>query len=228
MLFTVKVVTAVSCLLTSVVVKPSFPRWILFMGILPTVTLIKPTTGSVLGDYFLACAVVATILTASDFIFLSQPQREFHWVRQREASIENASLGARVRWGVRLLSSLRGVGWSHEPDIFHPDVPLGTSRLSFVAKKVPATLLWALKVDLSALYIMHCPTVMEGVPFAARPWHGKLADMFFWVLAIQSNAEFVHSAISLTSVTLHLSRPEDWSSGWGYWRDAYTLRRFWG
>ncbi|KAF9024661.1 hypothetical protein BDZ89DRAFT_115711 [Hymenopellis radicata] len=131
--------------------------------------------------------------------------------------------------GLRLSTSLRSVGWSNEPNVFRPRAVPGTLRTSFIAKKVASMLRWAVAVDAATMYVMQCPAFMkEGVSFALRPWYWKPVDMLFWVTMVEGNAVLVHGAVTLISVALHLSRPEDWTHSFGYWSDAYTIRRFWG
>ncbi len=222
---------AITSLTTSLIVTPSIPRWVFFVGsAVPCLYLLTTTTGSEVVDYLMAFAMVLFILTASDLILLSQPQRDRRWARQHNVEpIEKASIGARVKWGLRLSSSLRGVGWSNEPKVFRPRATPGTPRTSFIAKKVVSMALWAVAVDIATLYVMQCPAfVKDGVSFADRPWYWKPVDMFFWLTMVEGNAVLIHGAISLLSVALHLSRPEDWTHSFGYWSDAYTLRRFWG
>ncbi|KAF9024668.1 hypothetical protein BDZ89DRAFT_1114574 [Hymenopellis radicata] len=106
---------AVFYLFSSLVVKPSFPRWIFFVGTLSTLYLYTTTAGSAVVDGVLAVAYMWFLLNASDLILLSNPQRDFRWIRQKEVHIENASLTERVKWALRLLSSPGGVGWNFQP-----------------------------------------------------------------------------------------------------------------
>ncbi|KAF9033406.1 hypothetical protein BDZ89DRAFT_1062878, partial [Hymenopellis radicata] len=199
---------AVACLVGSLVVKPSFPRWIFFIGSLSMTYLYTTTSGSMGFDVAIAPCGIWFLLTASDMILLSEPQREFRWVRQKQTEIENAPFGARLQWGLRLFSSMRGVGWNFEPKIFRPRAARGTSRISFLMKHVGAFFLWLIARDIATLYVGQSPAfTKEGIPLTGR---------------------LVHSLVCLVSVTLHLSRPEDWTHSFGYWGDAYTIRRLWG
>ncbi|KAF9027338.1 hypothetical protein BDZ89DRAFT_1067007, partial [Hymenopellis radicata] len=222
---------AITSLTTSLIVTPSVPRWIFFIGsAVPCVYLLTTTTGSEVVDYLMAFAMVVFILTASDLILLSQPQRDRQWARQHNSEpIEKAPIGARAKWGLRLSSSLRGVGWSNEPKVFRPRATPGTPRTSFIVEKVVSMAMWAVAVDSATLYVMQCPAfTKDGVSFGQRPWYWKPVDMLFWLTMVEGNAVLIHGAVSILSVALHLSRPEDWTHSFGYWSDAYTLRRFWG
>ncbi|KAF8909522.1 hypothetical protein CPB85DRAFT_1253557 [Mucidula mucida] len=220
---------AVACLVGSLVVKPSFPRWIFFLGTLSMTYLYTTTSGNMGFDVAIAPCGIWFLLTASDMILLSEPQREFRWVRQKQTDIEKAPFSSRLKWGLRLLSSMRGVGWNFEPKIFRPRAARGTSRMSFLAKHVGAFFLWLVARDIATLYIGQSPAfTKEGIPLTDRPWYWRLPDTFFNVMAIECGVVLVHSLVCLVSVALHLSRPEDWTHSFGNWGDAYTIRRLWG
>ncbi|KAF8910299.1 membrane bound O-acyl transferase family-domain-containing protein [Mucidula mucida] len=225
-------VFAVLCLTSSlVVVKSSIPPWLFFVAALvSSVYLSTTTTGSMAADYPMAFGIAWFVLIASDYIMLSDPRREFQWARQKGKDIENAPLLARVEWTVRLLSSPRGIGWSQEPvGLFREKPAPGTSRISFIIGRAVSVLRCMLTIDVASLYLRHYSALVEGgVPLEERPWYWAMVDQFIWALLIVSNAEFCHTIISLVSVALHLSRPEDWTHLFGYWSDAYTIRRFWG
>ncbi|KAF9024655.1 hypothetical protein BDZ89DRAFT_1068917 [Hymenopellis radicata] len=222
---------AVFCLFSSLVVKPSFPRWIFFVGTLSTLYLYTTTAGSAVVDGVLAVAYMWFLLNASDLILLSNPQRDFRWIRQKEVHIENASLTERVKWALRLLSSPRGVGWNFQPKgrVLRPRPAPGTSRASFLVNQTGIFLLRVLIIDMCGLYIRHSPmSPTNGISFTERIWYWRLIDLSIWVAQVQAGLAIVHSIVCLVSVALHLSRPEDWSEWFGSWTDAYTIRRVWG
>ncbi|KAF8909539.1 membrane bound O-acyl transferase family-domain-containing protein [Mucidula mucida] len=226
------IIFAVFCLASALVVKPTsrFPRWLFFIGTLPTAYLYTSTTGNIVGDVVLACCILWFILTASDLILLSNPQHDFRWIRQREVPIESASFGARVKWSLRLISSLRRVGWDHEPqNVLRPRPVPGTSRTLFLVRQSFKMLWWILVMDGTTLCIRQSPAFKkDGMSFTARPWYWGVTDMFFGALTIESSMIVTHGMVCLVSVALHLSRPEDWAPAFGYWGEAYTIRRFWG
>ncbi|KAF9027353.1 hypothetical protein BDZ89DRAFT_813231 [Hymenopellis radicata] len=132
------------------------------------------------------------------------------------------------KWGLRLSSSLRGVGWSNEPKVFRPRATWNSSH--FVHRqesRVNGYVGGRCRYRHSVRYAV--PSIHEGRCIVwERPWYWKPVDMLFWLTMVEGNAVLIHGAVSILSVALHLSRPEDWTHSFGYWSDAYTLRRFWG
>ncbi|KAF9011676.1 hypothetical protein BDZ89DRAFT_1077549, partial [Hymenopellis radicata] len=206
------------------------PPWLFFIGaLMSSAYLLTTSTGSIAADYPMAFGVAWFVLMASDFTLLSHPHHELQVGPPEEDAIENAPLSARVQWVLRLFSSPRGVGWSHAPKLFRPTPAPGTSRASFVLGRVASMFRCMLTVDVSSLYLRHYSTLVHGgLSFDERPWYWTMVDLYVWALSVVSNAVLLHSILSLVSVALHLSRPEDWTHLFGYWSDAYTIRRFWG
>ncbi len=212
------------CVALSLIVRPTFARSTLFF---PTAAsalyLLSTTTGNAPRDYVLGFVCVSCIMTASDYMLISEPQRDFRRAGQRK-SIETAPLWDRVKWGFKLWSSIRGIGWEHEPKVFPPRTP----RTCFLGRQIFGILKWTIVWDLATLYGRQCPTfAREGISLRERPWFWQTVDMFAWVMISMANVNICVAVFSVVSVTMRFSRPEDWTSSFGNWSDAYRLRRFW-
>ncbi|KAF7360704.1 MBOAT-2 domain-containing protein [Mycena venus] len=115
-----------SLILLSVVVRPSPHRRLFFVPILLlTAYVFGCTTGTFNGDYYLGATWFPWFFFASDYILLTDVQRTLRQVPLKHASttragevevpIEKAPLWRRLRWGISLLMTPRGVSWVHEP-----------------------------------------------------------------------------------------------------------------
>ncbi|KAF9024034.1 hypothetical protein BDZ89DRAFT_142049 [Hymenopellis radicata] len=218
------------CIALSLIIRPTFARSTLFFPTAASaIYLLTTTTGSAPHDDMIGFVYVSCIMTASDYMLISEPQRDFRRVGQREESIETAPLWDRVKWGFKLWSSIRGIGWQHEPNVFPRRAAPGTPRVYFIGRQIVGILGWMIVWDLATMYGRQCPAfAKEGISFRERPWFWRTVDMFVWVLMPMANANISVAVFSVVSVTMKLSRPEDWTSSIGKWSDAYTLRRFWG
>lgn len=215
-------------LFLALVVRPSPHRWILFTPIagISCYLVFFTTSGIVTSDYALGSVILAFLCIASDYVLLTDVQRE---LRAASHSQPPHSLWSRIRWAAQLFASFRGIGWEHEPTSFIRPRPRPSSRAAFVASQLLWAVWYILLFDLANLYSRWNPSFAKGGPsLAAFGWFWRSLNIFGWVVPAVTQMSIQHTLSSAISVATRTSDPKDWPHWFGFWSDAYTIRRFWG
>ncbi len=221
--------TTLISLPASLIIRPNPYRWILWVSIVVgDAYLAFTTTHHPVVDYFLGSVYAGSILLGSDYILLTEPQKELRLRGQKEA-VDSAPLSERFRWGFRLWSSLRGVGWTHQPSRLGAPVSPDTTRLAFIRRRLLVVALNVFLLDAMSIYNRANPAFLgDGISMADRPWLLRYVDLLAWVWTSQAQMRILHGIVSVVSVLSGLSVPRDWVDPFGSLLDAYTLRRLWG
>ena len=217
-------------LLVAHAIRPSPYRWMLWPVIASIICLslsmLSPTyylaTTDAIRIIFLAC-----IFIASDFILLTDVQRELHLANQR---VPTSNLGPwdRLSWGLNLFFSTRGVGWNYEPKYVLPPHPRAT-RLRFLTIRFCELALRFFIADLANIFIRTNPFFApESPPCVQQPWLWRIWGLCLFTISFHANVILVHTMSGMVCVGSGLSNPEMWPHIFGHWADAYTVRRFWG
>lgn len=173
------------------------------------------------------CVSMLYIFVASDFILLTDVQRELRRVGQQEP-ISNSGFLARFKWGLKLFFGPRGVGWTHEPRLILSTHSQST-RLQFLLSQ----LCWlggcVLIHDVSSILMRADPFLAKyPPPFAEQPMRWRFWGVALFTISSTINVSIIHIATSIVIVGTGLSQPDMWPPFFGKWTDAYTVRRFWG
>ncbi|KAK0474139.1 membrane bound O-acyl transferase family-domain-containing protein [Armillaria luteobubalina] len=221
--------TTLVSLPASLIVRPNPYRWMLWVSIVVgDAYLAFTTTHHPVVDYFLGSIYAGSILLGSDYILLTEPQKELRLRGQKDA-VDSAPLLERFKWGIRLWFSLRGVGWTHEPNRLCAPVSPETTRLAFIRRRLLVVAMNVLLLDAMSIYNRANPAFLgDGISMADRPWLLRYVDLLAWVWTSQAQMRILHGIVSVTSVLSGMSKPGDWVDPFGSLLDAYTLRRLWG
>lgn len=218
------VLLALSCslLVAGLTVKPSSHPWIFFLPIL------------ILNGYLYVHApenveVVANsliLVTASEYLLLTDAQHELHKVGQKEP-ISSTSFWSRLKWSVQLLTTPRRIGWAHEPKSAIPSSNL--QRGKFILFRLTRTLLYMLLVDVATFIAKINPSFKKTAPSSAEQsflWHSS-SILLFLAMSMPVLAIVMNLLPSIICVATGISEPNDWPYLFGKFGDAYTVRRFW-
>ncbi|KAJ7197408.1 membrane bound O-acyl transferase family-domain-containing protein [Mycena pura] len=222
---------SLSCLLTSTIVRSRSLQWTVFLLILTTNTYLAfSTTGDVVSDYFIGSVLVSGVLTVADYALVTDIHRDFRLVGQKGAIPDTAPLSERFKWGFRLFMAPRGIGWAHEPQgIFRSRAALDTPKSSFLLRQVAMMGYYVLLSDIASIYNRTSPVLRAGgPPINSRPLPWRCIDIYSFAVTQFAQQSLLQCFISIVSVSANYSSPHDWVGPFGYWGDAYTLRRFWG
>ncbi|KAJ7506654.1 membrane bound O-acyl transferase family-domain-containing protein [Mycena galericulata] len=220
----------------ALVVKPSPYRRLLFLPLLlMSVYLMSLSTGYPTLDYCIASAWFPYLFRASDFILLTDVQRELQMVKppqSTDAPIENAPLSRRISWAVQLFSSTRGLGWAHEPRFANPPHPSpSTPRAAFVRGQLTQALVAAFLFEATNFVNMrYNNTAMYagGRGLGADGWVWRYQAVWAWSVPMAAVAIWGHCLNAAVSVGVGASDPEDWPPYMGSIALAWSVRNFWG
>ena len=206
--------------IAGIAAKPSPYRWMFFLPIAVIATFLLFRSNSVETVSFL-------LLVASDFLLVTDVQRELHLIGQPK-SISDAPLSDRLIWAVKLITSPRGIGWAHEPTAVLPPRP-SLTRGQFIISQVKRLVFYALLLDVGQMIMRNNPSFHKTAPPMAE--QGVLwcsYAMLTFVIHSVSIVGIVDNLIpSLVLVTTGLSEPSEWPQAFGSWSDAYTVHNFW-
>jgi hypothetical protein len=217
--------------LLSLVVKPSPYRW-MFWPLILIVGFIYYYFTWILEqgqpvDSSKVAILIPNIFNASHYILLIDVQRELRMVGQRE-SISSSGFWARLKWGLQLFFSGRGVGWTHEPRSVLPPHPT-LSRIQFVMSRLGWLITYLLINDVVTILVRKSPFFVKGaLPFALQPLEWRFWSTLLFAIGTSVHITIPHLVCSIICVGSGFSRPDMWPHLFGKWSDAYTIRRFWG
>ncbi|KAJ7682049.1 membrane bound O-acyl transferase family-domain-containing protein [Mycena polygramma] len=218
----------------ALVVKPSPYRRLLFLPLLlMSPYLLSLSTLSPTLDYCLSNAWFTYLFAASDFILLTDVQRELRMVKppqRADEPIENAPLSRRIAWATKLFTSARGLGWAHEPRYANPPRPSpSTPRGPFVRSQILQAVAVAALCELVNIFNMRNPAMYAGGPsLAAHGWLWRYLVVWAWCIPLVGLSVCNHTLSAAFSVGTGASGPEDWPPFLGSITLAWSVRNFWG
>ncbi|KAJ7132820.1 membrane bound O-acyl transferase family-domain-containing protein [Mycena crocata] len=212
------------------VVKSSPYRRLYFLPVLAlTYYTLNSTTGNVPGDYAIASGWLTLLFVASDFILVTDVQNDLRSVKPPQVKpISQEGLGARLSWAWHLFTSVRGIGWAHEPVGVLPPRPTGT-RAQFVIKRLASLVFCWLLFDLAVWHNgLHPSFSRGGESLTAYGWVWRYQCVGGWATSAYIGMAMPNCVLSILSVTLGRSDPEDWPWLFGSFSETWSIRRFWG
>ncbi|KAF9077118.1 membrane bound O-acyl transferase family-domain-containing protein [Rhodocollybia butyracea] len=210
------------------VVRPSKYRYLYFLPILAiSYKTLHYTTGNVTNDYGIACGLFTLLFMSSDFILITDVQNELRSVKPPQVKpASQYALSGRISWAWDLFTNVRGVGWAHEPVSVLPPRP---ARKYFVVKQLASLAVLGLMFDLAMWHNSFNPAYFrEGPSLAGYGWLWRFECIWGWAIPGYATLAAQNCVVSLISVGLGRSDPEDWPWLFGSFLDAWSVRRFWG
>ncbi|KAJ7604478.1 hypothetical protein FB45DRAFT_51281 [Roridomyces roridus] len=211
-------------LLAAVVSRPSSRRRLFF---LPLLAMTWQLLSDAQAGYLSATLWFWSLLTASDYILVTDVQRELRLTGEPAAqSIENAPLIVRFKWAITLLCSSRGIGWAHGPCMRIPTAT-DTSRWTFITKQIVRFIASQLLFDAVNLHTRCNPALVDrlGLVHVGLAW--RVIGTVGWAAGAAAALVGGHAAAAIFSVALGFSRPDEWYPVFGDLADTASLRKFW-
>ncbi|KAF7352271.1 MBOAT-2 domain-containing protein [Mycena venus] len=195
--------------------------------------LLSLSTGHPTLDYCFAAAWFPYLFAASDYILLTDVQRELWMVKppqRADEPIENAPIFRRISWGISLITSTRGVGWAHEQRYANPPRPSpSTPRGAFIRSQIFQALGFAALTEAINFFNMRNPALYTGGPsLAAYGWFWRYQVVWAWSIPMAAISICNHALSAALSVGIGASDPEDWPPFMGSIMLAWSVRNFWG
>lgn len=221
-------------LVASLVVKPTPYRALFAIPLLGIAyyLLYYTTTGDAVTDLAIGDPITALAATAIDFIILSEPQTQLFKRGQQTPSVAFPSLWEKIKWALDLLTSHRGIGWTHEPTDRLPPAPFANekpSRWKFIGHQLLTIASCFLMWDISAIYTRGNPVfTIAGPPLSSEPLLWRCINMWAWAIPAAAALTISHALASIAFVSLGIwSDLSQWRPFFGSLKDAYTVRRLW-
>ena len=212
-----------------------------------SIYLTLATTDSITMKFFVGNMMTGDLGVMLYLLFAEGPFPD-HWRRVRDevhaAADEdglkklpsNFCLTKKLWWMVDISHNLRMIGWVQEPRGYLPPHP-PPSRRTFLRKTLFKLIvnIFAADVAISVLALspafdnrVHDPTDGPETYLTAVPFLHRVPYILSSGVRAAASAGVIHNFTSLMFVGLGYSSPTLWPDIWGRWRDAYTLRKFWG
>ncbi|KIL63500.1 hypothetical protein M378DRAFT_79605 [Amanita muscaria Koide BX008] len=184
-------------------------------------------------DYLLACGQLSSLVIAADYLLIKDVHKDLR-MKGETASPATLPFFARLEWAIHLLNSPRYIGWAQEPSRALPPRWRERQRANSIKKfTLDQSIRLASYVVLFQLAAICTPRHQFGdgkdpfgIPLTALG--RRLMGIVLGVIPIVTLLDGVHRFISLILVLSRIWQPKDWVPLFGSWREAYTLRRFWG
>ena len=180
-------------------------------------------------EYTYASLVLSQLFTASDYILLTDVQRELFVKGQKEPAFL-LSLFGRVKWATSLFINCRCVGWSHEPTYALPPRPLpSVTRQKFVFQELGRLARDVILYEVLTTYTKKSDYfAIDGRSMAADGLFWRMVNVLVYGKCAMVAIGMSHRALGILGVLSGYLEPQDWVPLFGSLRDAYTLQRFWG
>ncbi|KAF5318705.1 hypothetical protein D9619_011003 [Psilocybe cf. subviscida] len=151
--------------------KKAHYNWLFFVLVacISAYTVLFTASDDAGADRPLATVVTTILFSASDAILLCNRQRELRKIGQNKHT-SKMSLLEGLKWSTNLVSTPRGIGWTHEPTD-HSAPKFDCSRASFIASQLMWLVFYILLQDVSSILIRTNPCFSKGGPlFSESGW----------------------------------------------------------
>ena len=195
-------------------------------------------------DYYHGSRTGMYLLETMRYLLLTRPLEEF---RHESDQVPAYQLPFMQRFFWVIYISPRGFGWSFKVGTiyntrFEPvpysifcftlqdDRPIPVrhrTRVAFIVSRLRMALAWYLLFDVTRLYTRANPVFSTGASVASQGYALRCLNIIAWWIQVCGPLQCGHSLIAAFAVATNLSEPSTWPPLFGYWKDAYTIRRFW-
>ncbi|KIM90059.1 hypothetical protein PILCRDRAFT_812871 [Piloderma croceum F 1598] len=189
------------------------------------------TSGDKDRDFLLGVSFGWLIANAMHLLFLSDPMNDFRHVND-VVPPRDLPLAHRAYWAFCLQNAMRGIGWNYM--LPHTPPPPTASRWSFVRSQCTRTLRYIFILDGAQCYMHLNPLFSRSLsgsgalPITAQGYVFSCANIIAYMGRIYCSFQLQYSLLSVLCVAIGFYEAKDFPPVFGRWRDAYTLRRFWG
>ena len=192
--------------------------------------------------------VIALHLIFTAYLLFAEGTFPDHWRRVRDEAHTKADadgldnlpsnfpLAKKLWWMVDMAYSVRMIGWVQEPRGCLPPHP-PPSRRTFLWK---TSLKFIKNVVINDVMISvfywdpafdsrpHDPSDGPETYLASVPLLRRVPYILAWAFSSGATMSATHNFLALVCVGIGQSSPTLWPDFWGRWRDAYSVRKFWG
>ncbi|KAJ3832728.1 membrane bound O-acyl transferase family-domain-containing protein [Lentinula raphanica] len=177
-------------------------------------------------NYGYATAMGSLAFQALDFLVLNESSK-FVLVAQHEH--DDKSFVPRHLRAWQLILTPRGIGWAHEPKDILPPHPPPQPRHTFVLSQLCSAAVWLIIGDFVNLASRSHPGFqVDGSSIADVGPFMRILNVFLFAVPSVATLQIQYKMLCILTTTATLYRPQDCPELFGEWKEAYTIRRFWG
>lgn len=183
-------------------------------------------TGNRKLDYMFGAALGTTALQAIHFLLLVRPLEEYRH------EMDDVPRG--VRWsfrvGLRTCASFAVLisPFGKVKTSLIPVVPCHRTRPSFIASRLRWLFSHYLLLEAATLYMRCNPVFLSKVSVTSQGYILQCLNVAAIPCQLYAALTCVHCMLAVLAVSTNFSEPQAWPKPFGQWKDAYTVRRFWG
>ena len=171
-----------------------------------------------------------------------QPKTEVATKRFVKEDTTSLTGTQKLLWTFELLTVTRGIGWDWRVDGI-PSQPAQLSRIRFVQS---CLVTWVTMYTSLHLFDMSCCAILTSFPSVRDPWiRATLISLasnsiflytflvFGWAVTIYSHFALLMLPVAVACIGMKVGpaawqQPESWPPNFGSFKEAYSIRRFWG
>ncbi|KAI6120485.1 hypothetical protein EV401DRAFT_1407107 [Pisolithus croceorrhizus] len=185
-------------------------------------------TGSKMADYSFGAILGTGVLQSVRFLLLVRPMEEYRHESDKVPAYELPFM-QRFFWSLNVVYSPRAIGWSFMAEnSVVPVEPRHQTRASFIASRLRWLLSHYLLLDVATLYMRCNPVLSSRASIASQGYIMQCLNVAVACCQYYAMLTCMHCAAAVLAVGLNLSKPQAWPQLFGRWKDAYTIRKFWG
>lgn len=190
------------------------------------VDMVVSRTGTGYSDYSFGTTSGAFVLDTIRFLLSTRPLEEY---RHETDKVPAYQLPYAQRFFWLLSIPLRGIGWSFKANHSVPSVePHHLTRRAFVASRLRRVFVYYLLFEAVQLY-MRCNLIfLSEEPLLSQGYFLGWLNIMAIPWRICTSLNWTYSLVATIAVGSTLHEPRLWPAPFGKWKDAYTIRRFWG
>ncbi|KAH7882352.1 membrane bound O-acyl transferase family-domain-containing protein [Phlebopus sp. FC_14] len=188
-----------------------------------SMTLVR--TGNGYLDYLLGSSLVTCVADSIHLLLLTRPLYSFRHEKDKVPAHE-LPFFQRYFWVICMCHSPRGIGWSFRVN----NIPRAStfSRASFATYTMLRAIFQYTLFEAAYLYMSYNPVFTTSASITSQGFLRQSLSIAAFVGQTYAVANFLYFFLASVSVAMGLYEPRLWPDIFGRWRDAYTIRRFWG
>ncbi|KAL4079023.1 hypothetical protein J3A83DRAFT_4206387 [Scleroderma citrinum] len=176
-------------------------------------------------DYVWGISVGVVVLEAMRYLLLTRPLEEF---RRESDKIPAYQLPFVQRYFWLINISHRGIGWTFKDDRHIPVDPRYHTRGAFIVSRLLMALAYYCLFDVARLYTRANPVFSTGASLASQGYILRCLNIIAFSSHPYALIYITHCLCAVIAIAINLYEPPTWPHPFGHWKDAYTIRRFWG
>ncbi|KAI6106359.1 membrane bound O-acyl transferase family-domain-containing protein [Pisolithus thermaeus] len=177
-------------------------------------------------DHSFGCSLGILVLDAIRCLLSTRPLEEY---RHEKDKVPAYQLPYTQRYFWLTGISQRGIGWSFKADHGVPSVEsYHLTRRAFITSRLCRIFIYYLLFEVVQLYIRCNPVFSSDAHLLSQGYFLGWLNIMAIPWRCYTGLNWMHSALAVVAVGTTLHEPQSWPPPFGKWKDAYTVRRFWG